>query len=257
MSYYIDFKNEVIILLQVFPDYYPSFSCVGSACRHNCCIGWEIDIDEDTLSFYRSLSGPLGQRLKQHITSEDTPHFVLNHDDRCPFLNESNLCDLILSLGEDHLCQICRDHPRFRNNLPGRTETGIGLCCEAAGKLILGKSEPVKLCISGQDTEEDEIIEALRPSWIQGLSVLGGEPCEEENERVLLPLLKNIWWEMPEKDIWLYSGYTYEQLQGRAILRYVDVLVDGPFLIDQKDISLAFRGSRNQQILRLRNGVRV
>lgn len=165
MSYYIDFKNEVIILLQVFPDYYPSFSCVGSACRHNCCIGWEIDIDEDTLRFYRSLSGPLGQRLKQHITSEDTPHFVLNHDDRCPFLNESNLCDLILSLGEDHLCQICRDHPRFRNNLPGRTETGIGLCCEAAGKLILGKSDPVKLCISGQDTEEDEII-ALRDEVI-------------------------------------------------------------------------------------------
>jgi len=74
---------------------------------------------------------------------------------------------------------------------------------------------------------------------------------------VLLPLLKKICWEMPEKDIWLYSGYTYEQLQGRSILRYVDVLVDGPFLIDQKDISLAFRGSRNQQILRLRNGVRV
>ena len=104
---------------------------------------------------------------------------------------------------------------------------------------------------------EQEIIEALRPPWIQGLSVLGGEPCEEENERALLPLLQKIWWEMPEKDIWLYSGYTYEQLQGRSILRYVDVLVDGPFLIDQKDISLAFRGSRNQQILRLRNGVRV
>ena len=62
---------------------------------------------------------------------------------------------------------------------------------------------------------------------------------------------------MPEKDIWLYSGYTYEQLQGRAILRYVDVLVDGPFLLEQKDISLAFLGSRNQRILRLRNGVRV
>ena len=104
---------------------------------------------------------------------------------------------------------------------------------------------------------EDEIIEALRPTWIQGLSVLGGEPCEEENERVLLPLLKKIWWEMPEKDIWLFSGYTYEMLCGEEILRYVDVLVDGPFLLEQKDISLAFRGSRNQRILRLRGGEAV
>ena len=104
---------------------------------------------------------------------------------------------------------------------------------------------------------EKEIIEALRPPWIQGLSVLGGEPCEEENEKALLPLLKKIWWEMPEKDIWLFSGYTYEMLRGEEILRYVDVLVDGPFLLEQKDISLPFRGSRNQRILHLRNGEAV
>ena len=96
---------------------------------------------------------------------------------------------------------------------------------------------------------EKEIIDALRPSWIQGISILGGEPCEEENERVLLLLLKKIWWEMPEKDIWLYSGYTYEMLRGEEILHYVDVLVDGPFIEEKKDISLQFRGSSNQRIL--------
>lgn len=101
---------------------------------------------------------------------------------------------------------------------------------------------------------EDEIIEALRPSWIQGLSVLGGEPCEEENEKVLLPLLLRIKQGSPNSDTWLYTGYTYEQLEGRDILRYVDVLVDGPFLLEQKDISLAFRGSCNQRILRLKGG---
>lgn len=101
---------------------------------------------------------------------------------------------------------------------------------------------------------EDEIIEALRPSWIQGLSVLGGEPCEVENETALLSFLQRIRAELPEKDIWLYSGYTYEMLRNDEILKYVDVLVDGPFLQEQKDISLAFRGSRNQRILRLRNG---
>lgn len=101
---------------------------------------------------------------------------------------------------------------------------------------------------------ENEIIEALRPDWIQGISILGGEPCEEENAAVLLPLLQKIWWEIPEKDIWLFSGYTYEMLRGEEILRYVDVLVDGPFLLGQKDVSMAFRGSRNQRIIRLRGG---
>ena len=99
---------------------------------------------------------------------------------------------------------------------------------------------------------EDEIIEALRPSWIQGLSILGGEPTEEENAAVLIPFLKRVREKLPEKDIWLYSGYTYEMLQGEEILTLVDVLVDGPFLLEQKDAGLAFRGSRNQRIIDLR-----
>ena len=101
---------------------------------------------------------------------------------------------------------------------------------------------------------EDEIIEALRPSWIQGLSVLGGEPTEEENEAVLIPFLERVRRELPEKDIWLYSGNTYEALRGRRILELVDVLVDGPFLLEQKDAGLAFRGSRNQRIIHLEKG---
>lgn len=99
---------------------------------------------------------------------------------------------------------------------------------------------------------EDEIITALRPSWIQGLSILGGEPTEEENEKVVIPFLERVRRELPEKDIWLYSGYTWEMLQSEEILTLVDVLVDGPFLLEQKDAGLAFRGSRNQRIIYLR-----
>jgi len=99
---------------------------------------------------------------------------------------------------------------------------------------------------------EDEIIEALRPSWIQGLSILGGEPTEEENAAVLIPFLKRMRAALPDKDIWLYSGYTYEALRDKEILTLTDVLVDGPFLLKQKDAGLAFRGSRNQRIIDLR-----
>ena len=98
---------------------------------------------------------------------------------------------------------------------------------------------------------EDEIIKALRPSWVQGFSILGGEPLEPENQEALLPLLKRIREELPTKDIWLYTGYRYEAVSGSSLLKYVDVVVDGPFLEEEKDISLAFRGSRNQRVIQV------
>ena len=104
---------------------------------------------------------------------------------------------------------------------------------------------------------EDVIIDALRPSWIQGLSILGGDPFEEENENELIPFVKRVKKELPDKDIWIYSGYTFDELEGRELLRYADVLVDGPFIEDEKDAGLAFRGSRNQRIIRLDGGKRT
>ena len=99
-----------------------------------------------------------------------------------------------------------------------------------------------------KDTE-DEIIKALCPSWIQGFSILGGEPMEPENQKTLLPFIKRIRQKYSDKDIWLYSGYVYEEIKDFELLQYVDVLVDGPFMEEMKDPSLAFRGSRNQRIL--------
>ena len=101
---------------------------------------------------------------------------------------------------------------------------------------------------------EKEIIRALRPSWIQGLSILGGDPMESENQRALLPFLKRLHIFLPDKDVWLYTGYRLESVSSSPLLPFVDVVVDGPFIEAEKDISLAFRGSRNQRIIHLRNG---
>ena len=101
---------------------------------------------------------------------------------------------------------------------------------------------------------EQMIIDSLKPSWIQGLTICGGEPFEPENEEVLIPFLQRIRAELPGKDIWIYTGYTLEELQGRELLRYADVLVDGAFVEGLKDAGLAFRGSRNQRIIRLKEG---
>lgn len=103
-------------------------------------------------------------------------------------------------------------------------------------------------------TTEEEILEALRPSWIQGLSILGGDPMEPENQTALLPFLARVREELPQKDIWLYTGYLLENVSDSRLLSLVDVVVDGPFLKTEKDAGLAFRGSRNQRILRIERG---
>ena len=104
---------------------------------------------------------------------------------------------------------------------------------------------------------EKEIIKALRPSWIQGLSILGGDPMEPENQCALLPFLMRIRVMLPKKDVWLYTGYRLEDVSSSPLMPYVDAVVDGPFLIDQKDAKLAFRGSRNQRIIHLEKGARA
>ena len=124
------------------PDFYPDFHCIAGACQHSCCKGWEIDIDATTLKEYQSVSGSIGEKLRRNIALEDEPHFVLDAEENCPFLQENHLCELILTLGESSLCQICRDHPRFYNALGTYEEVGLGLCCEEATRLLLSKTTP-------------------------------------------------------------------------------------------------------------------
>lgn len=107
--------------------------------------------------------------------------------------------------------------------------------------------------------EEDRIVAALAPDHIKGLSLLGGEPFEPDNQRALLPLLRRVKGAYPDKEVWCYSGYTLDGELWRPsrarcectdeMLSYIDVLVDGPFIQEKKDLNLRFRGSANQRIL--------
>ena len=139
----------------IVPDYYPQFRCIAGACRHSCCIGWEIDVDEDSRARYAQVQGDIGRRLQESIDQENGC-FRLGEDEHCPFLNKEGLCDLIIALGEDSLCQICADHPRFRNFLSDRTEMGLGMCCEAAAELILSRQEPMTLLCLEDDGGAEE-----------------------------------------------------------------------------------------------------
>lgn len=116
-------------------------------------------------------------------------------------------------------------------------------------------------CYGTPYTEETEynIIQLLSKPYIQGLTILGGEPLEPENQRGLVQLLRKVRLELPEKNIWCYTGYTLEQIQTDGspcrcevtdtFLSMIDVLVDGRFVEELKDITLKFRGSSNQRII--------
>lgn len=107
---------------------------------------------------------------------------------------------------------------------------------------------------------EDHLIEELRPDFVDGLTLLGGEPGEAENQRGLLPFLQRVRKELPNKTIWCYSGFTWEQLTRKEparcrcevtdeFLSLLDVLVDGPYVEELHDITLLFRGSANQRLI--------
>ena len=109
---------------------------------------------------------------------------------------------------------------------------------------------------------EDYILENLQPEYIEGLTLLGGEPMEPANQEALIPLIRRVR-ELEKKTIWVYSGYLYEQLADPSCARCraavteesldsIDILVDGPFIEEKKNISLHFRGSENQRIIDMR-----
>ena len=112
------------------------------------------------------------------------------------------------------------------------------------------------------EEQSQQILEYLRPNHIKGLSLLGGEPFEPENQLAVLELVKRVRAELPQKDIWCYSGYLFEALadgkigsHSRALLEQVDILVDGPFILERKNLGLRFRGSENQRIIQVQNSL--
>ena len=170
----------------VYPDYYPQFKCIARECKNSCCCGWEIDIDEKALRYYKSVEGEMGKLLAESISEDGGAHFVLGENERCPFLTPDNLCRIIQTLGEECLCQICSDHPRFRNFFSDRSETGLGLCCEAAAELIIKRREKVLLIIDGDEKLGDDELELIeKRNALIAAAQNRNEPIEKRMENIL------------------------------------------------------------------------
>ena len=120
------------------PYYYKDFKCIAGDCTDTCCAGWDVDVDEKSYRYYKSVKGEFGKRLKSVMVPEKEGGctFTLTEDKRCPFLNDKNLCDLYIALGEEHLCETCDEFPRFINEYGNVREIGIAPSCITAGELM-------------------------------------------------------------------------------------------------------------------------
>ena len=124
-------------------NYYQKFKCAGKDCKHSCCVGWDMYIDQESLKAYKNESSIFGKRLKKGIDFKRSK-FKSDKSGRCAFLNGDGLCEIIINLGEQSLCQICNDHPRFKSFFEDRIETGLGFCCERATEIILSCQERIE-----------------------------------------------------------------------------------------------------------------
>ncbi len=138
------------------PRYYKDFRCIADKCRHSCCIGWEIDIDSVTLEKYKGLKEGYGREIASTVELADTPCFKLLDNDRCPHLDDRGLCRIISNVGEEYLCDICREHPRFYNDTVQGKEVGIGLSCEEAARIILSSDSYAEMIVVGEEPDSAE-----------------------------------------------------------------------------------------------------
>lgn len=174
------------------PFYYNTFKCIADKCSDNCCIGWEIEIDSDTAEYYKSVGGAFGKRLSENISEENS--FILKGE-RCPFLNEKNLCDIIINCGEEHLCQICRDHPRYFEWYGNIKEGGIGLSCEEGARLILtdNSTEIAESVIDeAEEPVDEELFSVLLDARAELLSELDSKAALKEKLIYLLDFAEHL-----------------------------------------------------------------
>lgn len=143
-------------MIYIRPEFFSDFKCIAEKCTDSCCIGWEIGVDSNTKEKYEKIKTPFGKKVMENIVkSEDGGAvFKLGENERCPFLNDNNLCDIIINCGEENICYICKEHPRFYNDYANATEYGLGLCCEEVCRLLIETDEPLNFLIEEYEDED-------------------------------------------------------------------------------------------------------
>lgn len=144
-------------MLEVYPDYYKGFACLGGACPDTCCAQWEVVVDDDTAALYASIPGKLGEKLRDTLTlDEDGDRILKFAEGRCPLLTGEGLCGVQKALGHGALCKTCREFPRLCQDYTLFREHSLSLSCPEAARLILLAPQLPVLEVSGQEEPAEE-----------------------------------------------------------------------------------------------------
>ena len=160
------------------PDYYDRFRCIAGACPDSCCKEWDVQVDDVSARYYRSLTGPLGDRLREVLKEEDGETVMTILDGRCPMWRSDGLCRIQAELGEEALCKTCREFPRLTHDYGDFLELGLELSCPEAARFILSAAPAglnVTQCPGGEAPEYDaDAMAMLKATREQMLSLLSG-----------------------------------------------------------------------------------
>ena len=161
------------------PSYYPAFRCIASACPDSCCKEWAVDVDDTAAAFYRSLEGPLGDRLRQVMEDTEDGTVMTIENGRCPMWRQDGLCRIQAELGHDALCQVCQQFPRLRHDFGNFVELGLELSCPEAARLILSQDHTFSVEeISGGEAPDydQELMSILQESRAAATAFLDASP---------------------------------------------------------------------------------
>lgn len=144
------------------PSYYAAFKCLAGNCPDSCCGGWEIVIDNSTLDYYKKIKGDFADKIRSSIYEDEDGDFVFSLiNGRCPFLNNDNLCDIHINCGEEHTCEVCRQHPRFIEEYDGFTEISLSMSCPEAARIIFGSKLTEDTYPVPVSDKSDELLDEL------------------------------------------------------------------------------------------------
>lgn len=261
-----------------YPEYYQRFHCIADQCPDTCCAGWEVDVDEDSYYYYQIVPGAFGERLRSSMAGDDEGHwFPATEANRCPFLNDRNLCDIYIALGEEGLCQVCTEYPRYYMDIGDYEQIDMSLSCMELGRVLFCETEEIRYITEENEACPEEDLspedaarrDAILAERNRRIAVLQGDPeawqtyRQEESDEDLLRVLDefeaiNEGWnetlaslhEMPAVTTFDRKDEYLAKLAIYLIYRYsVDSYLDGDDHVNARTIRLIGRSLRVIELL--------
>jgi len=141
-----------------YPEYLDRFTCIAGKCPDTCCAGWEVDVDDDMYYYYKIVGGNIGEKIRSHMVEDgEEKYFPLTPEGRCPFLDRENLCEIYRELGEESLCRVCTEYPRYYMQAGDYEQIDLSLSCMELGRIFFQECGRIRFIRTENEAAGDTI----------------------------------------------------------------------------------------------------